>query len=232
MRRASSSCPGSLMSIATTRETTPAPVSACPTALRDGWMEARRAHTRSTRWWRSPGRRHSRRVSWSTSAVRASCPTVTRMISLSPMVDAAKAAIARHRDYVVGVKARLTEGVAADDMEVLRRAQEVATFFGLPLMIHMGQTASPFCAAAQRHRRRRRAYLSCGPRGSAPRSVVRRCQRAKGTSPLGHLRPHHASGVLARHDLHRRQRDEPKRVQRHRFPECNVAVSERRHDDR
>ena len=59
-------------------------------------------------------------------------------------VDAAKAAIARHRDYVIGVKARLTEGVAADDVEVLRRAQEVATFFGLPLMIHMGQTASPF----------------------------------------------------------------------------------------
>ena len=58
-------------------------------------------------------------------------------------VDAAKAAIARHRDYVIGVKARLTQGVAADDVEVLRRAQEVATFFNLPLMIHMGQTASP-----------------------------------------------------------------------------------------
>ncbi len=59
-------------------------------------------------------------------------------------VDAAKAAIARNRDYVIGVKARLTEGVAVDDVEVLRRAQEVATFFNLPLMIHMGQTASPF----------------------------------------------------------------------------------------
>ncbi len=59
-------------------------------------------------------------------------------------VEAAKAAIARNRDYVIGVKARLTEGVAADDTEVLRRAQEVATFFDLPLMIHMGQTASPF----------------------------------------------------------------------------------------
>ncbi len=59
-------------------------------------------------------------------------------------VEAAKAAIARNRDYVIGVKARLTEGVAADDVEVLRRAQEVATFFDLPLMIHMGQTASPF----------------------------------------------------------------------------------------
>ena len=59
-------------------------------------------------------------------------------------VNAAKAAIARNRDYVIGVKARLTEGVSVDDVEVLRRAQEVATFFDLPLMIHMGQTASPF----------------------------------------------------------------------------------------
>ena len=59
-------------------------------------------------------------------------------------VEAAKAAIARHREYVIGVKARLTEGVAANDLEVLRRAQEVATFFELPLMIHMGQTVSPF----------------------------------------------------------------------------------------
>lgn len=58
-------------------------------------------------------------------------------------VDAAKAAIARHRDVVGGVKARLTRGVAADDVEVLRRAQEVATSFALPVMIHMGQTASP-----------------------------------------------------------------------------------------
>ena len=59
-------------------------------------------------------------------------------------VEAAKAAIARHREYVIGVKARLTEGVAVNDLEVLRRAQEVATFFELPLMIHMGQTVSPF----------------------------------------------------------------------------------------
>ena len=44
-------------------------------------------------------------------------------------VDAAKEAIARNRDSVVGVKARLTRGVAADDVEVLRRAQDVATSF-------------------------------------------------------------------------------------------------------
>ena len=48
-----------------------------------------------------------------------------------------------NRDVVVGVKARLTRGVAAADVEVLRRAQEVATSFDLPVMIHMGQTASP-----------------------------------------------------------------------------------------
>ena len=58
-------------------------------------------------------------------------------------VDAAKDAIARNREVVVGVKARLTRGIAVDDVEVLRRAQEVATSFDLPVMIHMGQTASP-----------------------------------------------------------------------------------------
>ena len=53
-------------------------------------------------------------------------------------------AIARHRDVVVGVKARLSQEVAGDnDDEVMRRAQEVASSFNLPLMIHMGQTRSP-----------------------------------------------------------------------------------------
>ena len=53
-------------------------------------------------------------------------------------------AVARYRDVVVGVKARLSRDVAGEnDEEVLRRAQEVATAFNLPLMIHMGQTRSP-----------------------------------------------------------------------------------------
>ena len=56
---------------------------------------------------------------------------------------AAKDAIARNRDFIVGVKARLSRDVAADDVEVLGRAQEVATSFNLPVMIHMGQTVSP-----------------------------------------------------------------------------------------
>ena len=64
-------------------------------------------------------------------------------------VDAAKAAISRNRGYIVGVKARLTEGVAIDDVEVLRRAQEVATSFDLPVMIHMGQTTTPMSTLIQ-----------------------------------------------------------------------------------
>ena len=57
-------------------------------------------------------------------------------------VEVAKAAIARNLNYVVGVKARLTSGVTANDMIVIRRAQEVASYFNLPLMIHMGQSDS------------------------------------------------------------------------------------------
>jgi dihydroorotase len=58
-------------------------------------------------------------------------------------VAAARAAIERHRDYIVGVKARLTASVVGDnDVEVLRRARAAAEPFGLPVMIHMGQTSS------------------------------------------------------------------------------------------
>src|SRR5207247_2371863 len=59
-------------------------------------------------------------------------------------VSALRDAIARNRDFIAGVKARLSRDVAgANDYEVLRRAQEVATAFNLPVMIHMGQTLSP-----------------------------------------------------------------------------------------
>jgi len=59
-------------------------------------------------------------------------------------VGALRDAIARNRDFIVGIKARLSRDVAgANDYEVLRRAQEVATSFNLPVMIHMGQTISP-----------------------------------------------------------------------------------------
>ncbi|HET7608351.1 MAG TPA: amidohydrolase family protein [Gammaproteobacteria bacterium] len=59
-------------------------------------------------------------------------------------VGAARAAIERHRDYVVGVKARMTESVVGkNDVEVLKRTQQVAEPLGLRVMIHMGQSASP-----------------------------------------------------------------------------------------
>ena len=59
-------------------------------------------------------------------------------------VAMAKAAVARNLDVVVGVKARLSDNVAgANDLEALRRAQEVATSFNLPVMIHIGQNHSP-----------------------------------------------------------------------------------------
>jgi dihydroorotase len=58
-------------------------------------------------------------------------------------VGAARAAIERHRDYVVGIKARLSATVVGEnDVEVLRRTQEAVAPFGLPVMIHMGQSAS------------------------------------------------------------------------------------------
>ena len=56
---------------------------------------------------------------------------------------AVRDAIAKNREVIVGIKARLSRGVAGDDYEVLRRAQEVASSFNLPVMIHMGQTVSP-----------------------------------------------------------------------------------------
>ena len=59
-------------------------------------------------------------------------------------VNAARDAIMKNREFIVGVKARLSRDVAGqNDYEVLRRAQEVAKPFNLPVMIHMGQTISP-----------------------------------------------------------------------------------------
>jgi dihydroorotase len=59
-------------------------------------------------------------------------------------VALAREAIGRHRDVVVGIKARLSYNVAGpNDIEALKRAQEAAAPFNLPVMIHMGQTGSP-----------------------------------------------------------------------------------------
>ncbi len=62
-------------------------------------------------------------------------------------VAAMRAAIERHRDVIVGVKARLSKPVAGkNDVEALKRAQSVAQPLGVPIMIHMGQTESPLPA--------------------------------------------------------------------------------------
>ncbi len=60
-------------------------------------------------------------------------------------VNAARQAIARYRDTIVGVKARLSRDVAGtNDYEVLRRVREVVDATpGLSVMIHMGQTMTP-----------------------------------------------------------------------------------------
>ena len=59
-------------------------------------------------------------------------------------VGAAKDAIAKNRAFIVGVKVRVSKTVTgANDFEVLRRAQEVASSFNLPVMIHVGQSVSP-----------------------------------------------------------------------------------------
>ncbi len=62
-------------------------------------------------------------------------------------VSVAREAIERNREMIAGVKARLSRDVAgSNDLEVLRRAQQVASRFHLPVMIHMGQTVSPLPA--------------------------------------------------------------------------------------
>jgi dihydroorotase len=62
-------------------------------------------------------------------------------------VALAQGASARNRDIVGGVKARLSNNVAgANDLEALRRAQEAAAPFNLPVMIHVGQNYSPLRA--------------------------------------------------------------------------------------
>src|SRR5215471_5807884 len=59
-------------------------------------------------------------------------------------VEAARAGIRAHRDAVVGVKARLSQQYAGEhDLEAVRRAHQVTQGFGIPLMIHIGDTHSP-----------------------------------------------------------------------------------------
>jgi dihydroorotase len=59
-------------------------------------------------------------------------------------VDKGRRAVEAHREWIVGIKARLSKGVAANrDREVLERAIAVAAPFGIPVMIHVGDTFTP-----------------------------------------------------------------------------------------
>ncbi len=60
--------------------------------------------------------------------------------------DVAKAiaGVKKHREWIIGIKARLSRDVAKDqDVAVLQRARQVADATKLPIMIHIGDTASP-----------------------------------------------------------------------------------------
>ena len=62
-------------------------------------------------------------------------------------IAAARRAIERHRDVIVGVKARISRSVAGtNDLEVLRRAQQIVDPFRLRVMVHVGDTVSPMPA--------------------------------------------------------------------------------------
>lgn len=59
-------------------------------------------------------------------------------------VDLAAKTIERHRDVILGMKVRLTRNIAGDhDLEALRRARAAAAAVDLPLMVHIGGSASP-----------------------------------------------------------------------------------------
>src|SRR5206468_10548562 len=59
----------------------------------------------------------------------------------------ASGAIGRHPDVFVGMKGLMSNDVAeANDLECLRRAQEAAAPFNLPVMFHVGQNYSPMRA--------------------------------------------------------------------------------------
>ena len=58
--------------------------------------------------------------------------------------EAGRAAVRKHRNVIVGVKARLSRPLAGEhDLDGVRRAHEITREFGIPLMIHIGDTRSP-----------------------------------------------------------------------------------------
>jgi dihydroorotase len=59
-------------------------------------------------------------------------------------VPAARRAIERSRDWIIGIKARLSRSAAGEhDLEALRRARQVADPLKIRIMVHVGDTASP-----------------------------------------------------------------------------------------
>ena len=59
-------------------------------------------------------------------------------------VDATRRVIEQNRQWIVGIKARLSRTVAGDnDLEAVRRARQVADPLKVPIMVHIGQTVSP-----------------------------------------------------------------------------------------
>lgn len=59
-------------------------------------------------------------------------------------VAAARAAVERSRDWIIGIKARLSRSAAGEhDLEAVRRARQVADPLKIPIMVHVGDTASP-----------------------------------------------------------------------------------------
>jgi len=59
-------------------------------------------------------------------------------------VAMARSAVERSRDWIVGIKARLSRSAAGEhDLEAVRRARQVADPLKIPIMVHVGDTASP-----------------------------------------------------------------------------------------
>jgi dihydroorotase len=57
---------------------------------------------------------------------------------------AARQAIERSRDWIIGIKARLSRSAAGEhDLEAVRRARQAADPLKIPIMVHVGDTASP-----------------------------------------------------------------------------------------
>jgi dihydroorotase len=74
---------------------------------------------------------------------KGSLPLMTLDLADVPL---ASAAIARHRDTIVGIKARMEKGAwggADGDLAALAHAQAAAEMFNLPVMIHLGQPDAP-----------------------------------------------------------------------------------------